>query len=199
MTAGSCLCLGRSFCKATLDGKRQSLQRLLVERLAEKLKLNVELNPFCELNDLVCAYLEQPRTRLADLYPLIAKAAKELAPDVAVPESLLKLARIPKFDYFVSLTFDSLMARALDTVRFGARPERARLHFRSTSRPLSKTRRSAGLPRALRSSTTFSDARAARRITRFTMKMCSSSSIVWLAATSRPRNGCCPSCAAATC
>ena len=31
----------------------------------------------------------------------------------------MKLARIPKFDYFVSLTFDSLMARALDTVRFG--------------------------------------------------------------------------------
>lgn len=111
--------LGQELLQSDVGGKRQSLQRLLVERLAEKLKLNVELNPFCELNDLVCAYLEQPRTRLADLYPLIAKAAKELAPDVAVPESLLKLARIPKFDYFVSLTFDSLMARALDTVRFG--------------------------------------------------------------------------------
>ena len=64
----------------------------------------------------MCAYLEKPHTRLADLYPLIAKAAKELTPNVAVPECLLKLARIPKFDYFVSLTFDSLMARA----RYGA-------------------------------------------------------------------------------
>ena len=77
--------LGQELLQSDVGGKRQSLQRLLVERLAEKLKLNVELNPFCELNDLVCAYLEQPRTRLADLYPLIAKAAKELAPTLRCP------------------------------------------------------------------------------------------------------------------
>jgi len=110
--------LGQELLQGDVDGKRQSLQRLLAKRLAEKVKLDIELNPFSELNDFVCAYLEQPRTRPADLYSLIAKVAKELAPNIAVPEALLQLARIPKFDYFVSLTFDSLMARALDIVRF---------------------------------------------------------------------------------
>ena len=115
-----------------------------------------------------------------------------------MPESLLKLARIPKFDYFVSLTFDSLMARALDTVRFGGQAGTREVAFsinQSTAQQDEAQRRP---PAALRSSTTFGRASSSadyaihdEDVLEFIHRLVSRDVT--------PRNGCCPSCAAATC
>lgn len=110
--------LGSELIQADYGGRRVTLQRLLAERLAENEKLDVAWRPHAELNDAVCAYLEKPRSRPADLYPRIARIMRDLAPPFPVPDALTKLASIPQLDFYVSLTFDSLMARALDQTRY---------------------------------------------------------------------------------
>lgn len=111
--------LGQELVQADYQGRPVSLQRLLAERLAEREKLDISWGLHSELNDAVCAYLEKPKTRPADLYPRIARALRDLAPPFPIPQSLIKLAQVRPLDLFVSLTFDSLMARALDEVRYG--------------------------------------------------------------------------------
>src|SRR5215470_1479469 len=110
--------LGYELLEAGYQGRRVSLQRLLGERLAEREKLQVEWTPHLELNDAVCAYLANPQARLVGLHDRIAGLLRSLAPPFPVPEALTQLAAIQPFDLFVSLTFDSLMARALDSTRF---------------------------------------------------------------------------------
>jgi len=114
--------LGSELTQADYAGRQVTLQRLLAERLAENEKLEVAWRPHSELNDAVCAYLEKPRTRPADLYPRIARTLRELAPPFPIPGALTKLAAISMLDLFVSVTFDSLMARALDQVRYAGSP-----------------------------------------------------------------------------
>jgi len=93
------------------------LQRLLAEKLAERLRLPPES---CAGDDalhlVVCRYLERGGRR-EEVYPRIRNLLKELAPQV--PEPLRQLARIRHFSVFVSTTFDSLLERALDEERFG--------------------------------------------------------------------------------
>jgi hypothetical protein len=110
--------IGHELIEADYDGRRVSLQRLLAERLAEREKLSVEWTRHSELNDAVSAFLANPQARLVGLYDRIAGLLRSLAPPFPVPDPLLRLAEIRPLDLFVSLTFDSLMARALDRVRF---------------------------------------------------------------------------------
>lgn len=111
--------IGHELVQAEYQGRRVSLQRILAERLAEREKLSVEWTPHFELNDAVCAYLANPQARLVGLYDRIAGLLRTLAPPFPIPDALSQLASIRTFDLFVSLTFDSLMARAIDRVRFG--------------------------------------------------------------------------------
>ena len=111
--------LGHELLQAEYQGRRVTLQRLLAERLAEREKLEVQWNPHFELNDAVSAYLANPRAKLVGLYDRIAGFLRSLNPPFPVPDALLRLAEIQPFDLFMSVTFDSLMARALDQVRFG--------------------------------------------------------------------------------
>ena len=115
--------IGHELIEAEYDGRRLSLQRLIAERLAAREKLSVQWSRHFELNDTVCAYLASPQARLVGLYDRIAGLLRSMNPPFPVPEGLRRLAAIRSFDIFVSLTFDSLLARAIDQVRFDGRPE----------------------------------------------------------------------------
>jgi hypothetical protein len=110
--------IGHELVHAEYQGRRVSLQRVLAERLAEREKLSVEWSRHSELNDAVCAYLANPQARLVGLYDRVAGFLRSLAPPFPIPTGLSRLAEIRPLDLFVSLTFDSLMARALDQTRF---------------------------------------------------------------------------------
>jgi hypothetical protein len=63
----------------------------------------------------------QPYEDCKDLY-------KEMRPEI--PESLRKLARIDRFQIFVSTTFDDLLERAINEVRYGGRPKTQVISYR---------------------------------------------------------------------
>lgn len=120
--------LGQELIEADYQGRRVSLERILAERLAEREKLSVEWNPHFELNDAVGAYLEK-QSKLAGIYDRVGSLLRGLSPPFPIPAPLLKLADIRPLGLFVSLTFDSLMARALDQVRFGGQPVTREIEF----------------------------------------------------------------------
>jgi hypothetical protein len=78
---------------------------------------NEQLPAGAELNEIACRYLAQGNV-VEEIYP----ALKSIAADTAaapLPAPLLQLAAILPLRLFVSTTFDSMLARALDQVRFG--------------------------------------------------------------------------------
>ena len=98
-------------------GGEVPLQRLLAQRLAERLRVPAEdCTGDDALHQVVCRYLQRGGRR-EEIYPRIRNLMKELAP--AVPEPLRQLARIRHFNLFVTTTFDPLLAQALDEERFG--------------------------------------------------------------------------------
>jgi len=121
--------IGHELLQAEYQGRRVSLQRLLAERLAEREKLDVQWNPHFELNDAVCAYLANPQAKLVGLYDRIAGFLRSLTPPFPIPDALLRLAEIRPLDLFVSTTFDSLMARAIDQARFGGNTVTREIEF----------------------------------------------------------------------
>jgi len=104
------------------DGDRQvTLSRLLGERLAARYKVAVPWGETGTLDDAVRAVLaEVGRDKLERLYRVINDALRELDP--APPEALKQLAGIRDLHLFISTTFDSLLARAIDDTRFGGQP-----------------------------------------------------------------------------
>jgi TIR domain/SIR2-like domain len=121
--------VGHELIQAEYQGRPVSLQRLLAERLAEREKLSVEWTRHFELNDAVVSYLANPQAKLVGLYDRIAGLLRGLTPPFPIPEGLLLLARITPLDLFVSLTFDSLLARAVDQARFGGEPVTREIEF----------------------------------------------------------------------
>jgi hypothetical protein len=92
------------------------LYSVLAERLADYLELPREAQGET-LNAVACRYLAQGNDP-QDVYSAL-KAVMPADADLAVPEPLLKLAAIRSFKTFVSITFDSLLERAINQVRFG--------------------------------------------------------------------------------
>jgi hypothetical protein len=121
--------VGHELIEAEYEGRLVSLQRVLAERLADREKLDVQWTRHFELNDAVCAYLANPKARLVGLYDRIAGFLRSMHPPFPTPEGLRRLAGIGSLDLFVSLTFDSLLARAIDEVRFGGRSETREIEF----------------------------------------------------------------------
>lgn len=94
-----------------------SLNRMLAVRLRERLRLDASRLPDAfTLNDVVCEFL-RGRGRREEVYPKLRSIMKELT--IEPPEALRQLARIEAFDIYVSLTFDSLLAEAINRERFG--------------------------------------------------------------------------------
>ncbi|HMF98666.1 MAG TPA: toll/interleukin-1 receptor domain-containing protein [Vicinamibacterales bacterium] len=121
--------IGHELIEADYQGRRVSLQRLIAERLADREKLTVEWSRYFELNDVVCAYLAKPQAKLVGLYDRIGGLLRALTPPFPVPDALRRLAEIGSFDIFVSMTFDSLLARAIDQARFGGNEVTREIEF----------------------------------------------------------------------
>lgn len=103
------------------NGQRVPLYELLATRLADRLELDGEPSPLATLNQVAACYLE----RDGDL-ERVYSALKSVMPadaDLPIPEPLLKLARITPLKLFVSTTFDNLLERAINQVRFEGRPQ----------------------------------------------------------------------------
>jgi TIR domain/SIR2-like domain len=91
----------------------------LAEKLAASLGVSAEnLTDGEELNEVVCRYISEGN-QVEDVYPALKTIASRVEPSLQVPEPLLKLAAIRPLRLFVTTTFDSLLTRALNQVRFG--------------------------------------------------------------------------------
>jgi len=90
----------------------------LAHQLAGYLEVSPEnLHPGDELNEVVCRFLAAGGL-LQDVYsPLKTMVGRESA-SLPIPPPLLQLASIRPFNLYVTTTFDSLLTRALDQVRF---------------------------------------------------------------------------------
>jgi TIR domain/SIR2-like domain len=119
--------IGPELHTVVIDGHELPLHCVLAERLLQKYGLRrrdasgsgppadneVELRKHLELNDAVSELSRRGR-RVSDLYRPINDL---LGAEPTIPAALTDLARITDFRFFVTTTFDDLLARALDTAR----------------------------------------------------------------------------------
>lgn len=109
------------------DGARVGLNRLVAEKLTEKLRIPPDRLPAVfGLNDVVCAHLAA-RGRREEVYPKIRAIVREMP--LAPPPALRSLARIPTFDLFISLGFDGLLVDAINAERFGGQARTEHLAY----------------------------------------------------------------------
>ena len=100
-------------------GARLPLYAYIARKLAQRLEIPDDaLSPYATLNEVACHYLASSRSAVpADIYrhirPILNQAQFE------PPEPLRQLASIDRFDLYLTLTFDSLLAAAIDRDRFG--------------------------------------------------------------------------------
>lgn len=112
--------IGPDLLRVQTDTGFRPLYGWLAEKLAAKLSVDIsELTPPITLNDVVCCYLGQ-RGRREEAYTRMRSVMREM--HIEPPESLRQLARITDFDLFVTTTFDSLLADAVNLERFGGQP-----------------------------------------------------------------------------
>lgn len=103
------------------------LMRVLAQKLAERLRVSAEdCTGDDALHQVVCRHLQRGGRR-EEVYPRIRTLLKELSP--AVPPILRELARIRHFNVFVTTTFDSLLAQALDEERHAGAPRTVSLAY----------------------------------------------------------------------
>jgi TIR domain/SIR2-like domain len=109
------------------NGGEMPLMRVLATRLAERLRVPADdCTGDDALHQVVSRYVQRGGRR-EEVYPRIRTLLKELAPPV--PPILRELARIRHFNVFVTTTFDSLLAQALDEERHGGAPKTAALAY----------------------------------------------------------------------
>ncbi len=113
--------VGRDLLTVQYQGRETGLYRILAQRLAEYLGVpGDQLPEGAEINTVACRYLATG-ARLEDIYPAL-KIVMPADAELPVPESLAKLAAIEPLKLFVTTTFDSLLARAIDGARFDGKP-----------------------------------------------------------------------------
>jgi hypothetical protein len=109
--------VGQGLLTVEVAGREVPLYRLLAERLAARLKVEVEAYPpGGELDAVVYRHLAGGGN-VQYLYSAL-KSAMPAPQDLAIPRALVQLARIERFQLFLTTTFDSLLARAIDQERF---------------------------------------------------------------------------------
>ena len=94
------------------------LYSYLAQRMAEYLQVSGDnLPPRGGLNEVACRYLAPHKEHpVSHVYTAVKKVASRLD-ELPPPDALLKLAAIKPFRLFVTTTFDSFLARALDQKR----------------------------------------------------------------------------------
>jgi hypothetical protein len=99
-----------------LDGKPQPLYLHLASGLASRLGIADDLDKTKTINRVVCEYLLRGGAGVSvydELRTLVESS------HASPPPALCELASIPDFELFISMTFDPLIVRALETVRHG--------------------------------------------------------------------------------
>src|SRR5262249_23070173 len=102
--------LGPDLLTIEVQGRRMLLDRYLALELAGGLALRrEELSADPTLAEVVCHFLhlKGPRSLYLSIYDIMQKASFD------PPGPLLQLARIPRFNLFVTTTFDPLLEKAL--------------------------------------------------------------------------------------
>ncbi|MCP5280261.1 MAG: toll/interleukin-1 receptor domain-containing protein [Rhodoferax sp.] len=107
--------LGPELLWVEVDGARRTLYSEVADRLAERLKLPPSHEVLNPLDDVARRYVAQGGKR-ADIFKKIHLVMNELP--FAVPDAIRDIARIEDFSLFVSLTFDTMLVRAIDQERF---------------------------------------------------------------------------------
>ena len=114
--------VGRDLLTVRFEDRDVPFYPLMARRLAEYLKVSFSDLPMGEeINTVVCRYIQRGN-RVEDVY----SALKIIMPSdnaLSIPKPLKQLASIRPFKLFVTTTFDSLMKRALDEVRFSGEPK----------------------------------------------------------------------------
>jgi hypothetical protein len=114
--------VGRDALMVADEGRAQLLYPHLAEKLAVSLGVpSSDLPEGNELNEVACRYIATGNL-VDDVYPALKRIASQVDGALPIPPALVKLAEIRPFQLFVSTTFDGLLARALDQVRFGGKP-----------------------------------------------------------------------------
>jgi hypothetical protein len=104
------------------EGRTRLLYPYLAEKLARSLGVpSSDLPEGNEINEVACRYIASGNL-VDDVYPALKRVMSQVEGTLQVPPALIKLAEIRPLQLFVSTTFDGLLARALDQVRFGGRP-----------------------------------------------------------------------------
>lgn len=105
------------------NGVEVELYRLLAKNLAKELGVSSESLPVnFSLSDVAASYARRrdvDDARLEDVYSELQMVTERL--ELSVPEPLRKLASITGFNLFLSTTFDSLLEKAIDEVRFAGK------------------------------------------------------------------------------
>jgi hypothetical protein len=100
------------------SGTTRLLYPYLAEQLAAYLNVSSENLPQSgELNEVAYRFLAQGN-QIEDIYPALKTVALK-AENLPIPEPLLKLADIRPLQLFVTTTFDSCLARAINLRRYG--------------------------------------------------------------------------------
>jgi hypothetical protein len=109
--------VGRDLLTVELDGKQVFLYQWLAQRLAEALDITaadgVDLSSLTAVASQFLAKGGEPEK----IYNRVQKLLRARS-GIPIPEPLKKLAAIQPFKMFVSTTFDSLLAQAINAVRF---------------------------------------------------------------------------------
>jgi hypothetical protein len=118
----------------------------LASRLAKYLNVRGDdLPDGSELNEVACRYLSKGKP-VQHIYAALKTVAAE-SDALPVPEPLLQLAAIRPFSLFVTTTFDSSLARAINKTRFGGNPKtRVFAHAPNEVEDLPGDFKSAGVP-----------------------------------------------------
>jgi hypothetical protein len=104
-----------------------TLSRLVAEKLVERLRIDPALLPAdYDVNAVICAFLDG-RGRREEVYPKIRAILKDMP--LEPPEALRRLARIPAFELFVTLSYDSLLVDAINAERFGGQARTEHLAY----------------------------------------------------------------------
>lgn len=109
--------LGRDLLLVRYQDREVLLYPLVAQRLAEYLGVSAaDLPEGDEINTVVYRYMEKGNP-IEDIYSAL-KMVMPADADLSLPASLAKLAAIGPLRLFVSTTFDSLLERTLNQVRF---------------------------------------------------------------------------------
>lgn len=109
--------VGQDLAHITVGGRTVAAYDALAERLAQRLGIDIEPSAANAMNCVVMRYLEKGGDS-NELYYHVKKVADELE-RVEVPPALIQLAQIRPLRLFVTTTFDSLLQRAVNAVRYG--------------------------------------------------------------------------------